>query len=218
MGGTTGSAFCSQFLNLSQYKFHATAVTTNSITIPGDDITQFRPILANLQHDDSGDAVPKSRGDLQEGQQQSSVGESPGSDLDERSEPPSKHAKHYIVGSASQTVFACKNTGLVPMQAVSSNLAGLTDITWDWTGFVPLVKIKVKAKFKQATLLDAADFTSIGSNWIRIMLGTNSDNYWYSGFQNTSYQARTHQMLLSEPCHSLRLMELSHLAGLISHR
>eukprot|EP00731_Ephydatia_muelleri_P009928 Em0005g514a len=80
MGGTTGSAFCSQFLNLSQYKFHATAVTTNSITIPGDD------------------AVPKSRGDLQEGQQQSSVGESPGSDLDECSEPPSKHAKHYIVG------------------------------------------------------------------------------------------------------------------------
>ena len=113
-------------------------------------------------------------------------------------------------GSASQTVSACKNTGLVPMQAVSSNLAGLTDITWDWTGFVPLVKNKVKAKSKLATLLDAADFTSIGSYWIRIMLGTNSDNYWYSGFQNTSYQARTHQMLLSEPCHSLRLMELSH--------
>ena len=57
-----------------------------------------RPILDNLQHDDSGDAVPKSRGDLQEGQQQSSVGESPGSDLDECSEPPSKHAKHDIVG------------------------------------------------------------------------------------------------------------------------
>ena len=47
-----------------------------------------RPVLADLQHDDSGDAVPEYARDLQESELESTVGQRSGSSMDERSVSP----------------------------------------------------------------------------------------------------------------------------------
>ena len=189
MGISTGSAFRSQFLNLSQYNFHSQATTTSSVTTGGEDTTQLGPFwpIYNMttlvmQCPNMQEIYRKASSNLPWGNGQEVVW------MNVASPHPSTPA---VITAGTQLNFACKNTGFIPMQAVSSNLPNLTDITRDWTGYVPLVKNKMRAKFKLhmlATLLDAADFTSIGSYWMRIMLGPNSDNYWFSGFKTVSYQ------------------------------
>ena len=94
------------------------------------------------------------------------------------------------ITAGAQPNFALKDTGMICMRGISSNIANLTDVLQDWTGFIPLVKNKFRAHYKLhmlATLTTVTDWTSIGSYWMRIMLFNHSNKYFYSGYRSPSY-------------------------------
>ena len=188
LGGTNGTAFRAQFLNLSQWNYHAVAVGPSTLSLDFEDHTEFGAQAPVWNMSMLAMAAP----DMEEIYRKAS------------NLPPWSHGSEVVyanvavphlsspatVTAGKQTTFALKDAGFVPMEVLDSNLAGLSDVIQDWTGYIPLVKQKCKMRTKLnmlATLNMDTDWTSVGSYWMRIILFEHENNFLYSGFRPPSY-------------------------------
>ena len=186
MGTSTGTSFRFQFLNFSQYNFHAFGTGPSTITMAADDVTEFGADWPVWNMSTVTMNAPN-LADTYRGK--TNLPWNSGSEWTMAPVASPHVSTPATITSGMQTVFACKDVGMIPMQIIPSNLAGRNDVTQDFTGYIPTQKSKFRVKYKLgilATLTDDTDYTSIGSYWMHVILFKHRDPFLYSGFRSPS--------------------------------